>query len=81
MKNNFLVQTIETSSKFIRDIAVSPDGKFVISSSLNNIDIWDAASGNLIRTLEGHECEVRTVAVSPNGRYIVSWSMDRNITI
>ena len=61
-------------------MAVSPDGRTIVSGSWNNtLKVWDAASGHLLRSLEGHTGAVNAVALSPDGSTIVSGSWDHTI--
>jgi WD40 repeat protein len=64
----------------VRAVAVSPDGRFIVSGSDDRtVKVWELESGRLLRSLEGHTGGVRAVAVSPDGRFIVSGSEDRTI--
>lgn len=69
------------------DIAISPDGRYVVSSSyLNNQDyndddpseliLWDAESGEEIYRLAGHQSRVNCLDFSPDGKTILSGSND-----
>jgi WD40 repeat protein len=72
-------------------VAWSPDGKAVVSGSLDkSLKMWDAGSGNLIREFKGydekmfprgHRDGVFSVAFSPDGKFIASGSSDRTIKI
>jgi WD40 repeat protein len=58
-----------------RAVAVSPDGRFIVSGSEDRtVKVWELESGRLLRSLEGHTDDVNAVAVSPDGRFIVSGS-------
>jgi WD40 repeat protein len=66
----------------ITSLAFTPDGKYVISSSLDNtVKVWDTASEILLHTLEGHSADVLCVAISPDGRFLASASGDRQIKV
>jgi WD40 repeat protein len=61
----------------ITSIAVSPDGKYVITASADwTARIWDAYSGDVLQRLLGHEEEVISIAVSPTGKFVVTASDD-----
>ena len=61
----------------VKDVAISPDGKFIASCSDDfSIKIWNAENGNLIRTLNGHIEEVWDVDYSPDGTKLVSIGRD-----
>ncbi|KIK66916.1 hypothetical protein GYMLUDRAFT_1023890 [Collybiopsis luxurians FD-317 M1] len=64
-------------------IALSPDGKKIVSGSIDNsMQIWDAETGAAIGSpLQGHTNQVTSVAFSPDGRKIVSGSKDSSLRI
>ena len=64
-------------------IAFSPDGRYIISSSLDkSIKVWDVQNSfSNIKTLKGHDNYVYSVAFSPDGRYIISGSRDKSIKV
>ena len=64
-------------------VAFSPDGKRIVSGSLDNtIRVWDIITGNQIgEPFTGHASDVLSVAFSPDGKRIVSGSFDSTIRI
>jgi WD40 repeat protein/uncharacterized caspase-like protein len=51
----------------------SPDGKKIVSSSLDNtIKVWETATGLLLANLEGHSDTVTYATFSPDGRKIAT---------
>ena len=56
--------------------ALSPDGKAVISSSGNVIDVWNIETGETVHPFEGHRSIVTHVAVSPDGRLGCTFGQD-----
>jgi len=59
-------------------VAVSPDGKYVLTGSLDNTArLWEAASGREIRSFTGHNAGVVAVAFSPDGQYVLTGSNDQ----
>lgn len=66
------VFTVYTGA-YILDVAYSPDGEIIATAgSDNNINLWDAASGDLLRSLSGHTDDVVSIAFSPNGAILAS---------
>jgi WD40 repeat protein len=60
-------------SKDVRSVAISPDGKTLITGSYDHsIKLWDRFTGQETRTLRGHTSGVRIVAISPDGKTLVS---------
>ena len=63
----------------IWDLAVSPNGKYILSASEDRtVKVWNF-KGSLLRTLEGHRDAVRTVVT--DGKQIISAGEDRTIAI
>jgi hypothetical protein len=61
----------------VRAVAFSPDGKRVLTGSLDNTaKLWDAAIGAAVATLEGHTGPVTAVAFSPDGKRVLTGSED-----
>lgn len=54
------------------DAAISPDGRYIVSGSLNEFLIWDANSGERIHSL--NEVLIFSLAYSPDSRYIAAGS-------
>jgi WD40 repeat protein len=64
---------------WIRDLALSPDGSRLVSSSLgDSVCLWDAATGRQIYRLAGHGRRGgrRAVAFAPDGKSFLSWGDD-----
>jgi len=87
------VMTLRGHSNEVHGVAVSPDGKRIVSGSADNtIKVWDAATGEEVMTLRGHKDEevmtfrghkegVSSVEFSPDGKRIASGSEDKTIKI
>lgn len=57
----------------VTGIAVSPDGKTLISCSNDEmIKLWSFPEGRLIHTLEGHREAILCMALSPNGQHLIT---------
>ncbi|KAG9032408.1 hypothetical protein FRB95_001529 [Tulasnella sp. JGI-2019a] len=74
-------QTLWTAFKHsgpVKCIAVSPDGKMIVSGSDDNtLRLWDAKTGAAIgQVMDGHTSSINCVAVSPDSNTIVSGSRD-----
>jgi WD40 repeat protein len=63
-------------------VAFSPDGKRIVSGSLDNtLKVWDAETGQEMLTLKGHSDPVYSVAFSSDGKRIVSGSDDNTLKV
>jgi len=78
---NKQIRSIEAHSKWIRKIAVSPDGKFFASVADDMVcRVWDAKTGKKVHELRGHEeltpqhyvSMLYTVAYSADGKQIAT---------
>jgi WD40 repeat protein len=63
-------------------VSFSPDGKRIVSGSLDNtLKVWDAQTGQETLTLEGHSSVVTSVSFSPDGKRIVSGNWDKTLKV
>jgi small GTP-binding protein len=77
-----LERKVKGHTGWVKSVAVSPDGKWVVSGSIDTtVKIWDLESGQCRSTLEGHENEVNSVAITPDGMHILSSSNDKTIRL
>jgi WD40 repeat protein len=77
-----LLHTFAGHAESINCVAISPDGKMLVSGSEDNtIKLWNLDTGECLATLEGHEAGVRSVAISPDGQLLVSGSADYTIKL
>jgi WD40 repeat protein len=76
LESGRLLRSLEGHTDWVNAVAVSPDGRFIVSGSSDDrtVKVWELESGRLLRSLEGHTDWVWAVAVSPDGRFIVSGS-------
>ena len=71
----------------VRSVVFSPDGRFILSGSLDGtIRLWNAEGGGETRRFEGHggwfsSSEVLTVAFSPDGHHILSGGGDKTVRL
>ncbi|MHC4426413.1 MAG: protein kinase domain-containing protein [Planctomycetota bacterium] len=74
--------TLRGHKEHVNSVALSPDGKRIISGSNDKtIKVWDAETDTELMTLRGHSNKVWSVAFSPDGKRIVSGSVDKTIKI
>ena len=75
--------TLQGHSGMVKAVAISPDGKRIISGSNckgKTVKIWDVASGCCDATLQGHNSDLCFVVVSPDSKKILSGGAD-NIAV
>jgi WD40 repeat protein/serine/threonine protein kinase len=76
----------------VTDVAISPDGKMILSSSFDTrLTLWDSETGEIINTLgpddpntvdlEGHSFPITSVAFSPDGSTALSGSLDNRVIL
>ena len=66
----------------VRDIASSPDGKFLATAGADKTaKVWDQISGKELFTLRGHTNELRSVAFSPDGKRLATSSDDQTAKV
>jgi WD40 repeat protein len=76
------VHSLKGHTRCINIIAVTPDGRQVVSGSSNKIvKVWDLESGRLIHSLKGHMWSVKAVAMTPDGRQVVCGSNDNIVKV
>jgi WD40 repeat protein len=67
------LRTIAAHRGFIRGVAISLDGRYVVTGGNDNlVKVWNATDGTLIAELSGHQRHVYNVAFHPNGKHIIS---------
>ena len=63
-------------------IAISPNGKYVISGSHDtNVMVWDLETEERVLVLTGHVGFVNSVAVTPDNKYVISSSYDYDVRV
>ena len=76
------IRTLEGHSSWVYAIALSPDGKTLVSGSYDGqIKIWDLPSGALRQTLQAHVDAIEALVISPDGRFLVSGSWDNRVKV
>jgi COMPASS component SWD3 len=77
-----VIYLLKGHTNYVIDLAITPDGKHLISSSRDKtIRIWDLASGEIVRVLSGHTHLVSSIVISPDGQYLFSGSRDKTIKV
>lgn len=68
-----LLATFSGHSDRVISLAISKDGAFLASASLDNkINLWDVASRQLVHTFNIHEACLNNITFSPDGRILAS---------
>ena len=56
----------------VHALAISPDGKWIVSAGVGGIRFWDSVTGRPGDTLRGHKSHVFSVQFSADGKRLVS---------
>ena len=76
------LMTLEGHTNTVKGIALTPDGKKLVSSSYDKtLKVWDLESGQCLATFEGHKGKVFGLAVTPDGKRVVSGSRDHTLKL
>jgi len=76
-----LIHTLKGHSGKITSVAITPDGKYIVSgSSDHQIKMWDLVSGLNIKSFNVKDW-VDAIAISPNGKYVFAGCFDKTIKI
>src|SRR5262245_36576188 len=77
-----LERVLEGHSNFVWDVAVTPDGRRVLSASNDStVRMWDIASGNSLATFVGHDAFVCSLSVSDNEQILATGAADGAIIV
>jgi WD40 repeat protein/tRNA A-37 threonylcarbamoyl transferase component Bud32 len=77
-----IARTFVGHSESVSSVAISPDGKWIVSGSRDStVKVWDSSTGQELLTLRGHTGPVNGVAINPDGQRIVSGSADRTVKV
>jgi len=80
-----LMQTYKGHEEAIYAIAISPDGKLLLTGSFDRtVRLWDLATGKEIKTYggpNGHQNQVLSVAFAPDGQTFASAGSDNSAKI
>jgi DNA-binding beta-propeller fold protein YncE len=79
---SFVVRRFTEHDSGVTSVAVTPDGKYVVSGSGDKtLRLWELATGQEVRRFTGHAGSVTSVAVTPDGKYIVSGSGNKTVRV
>ena len=82
LAGNQIGEPFQGHDDWIRTVAVSPDGKQIISGSDDQtIRIWDFQGNQIGQPFQGHKHGVRAIAFSPDGKQIISGSDDQTLRV
>lgn len=77
-----LVRTLVGHDAPITSVAITPDGRFVVSSAFDNkCIVWDFYTGKTIRSFDRHTGSVHRVTIAPDGLTALSASYDKTIKV
>ena len=62
-------------------VAITPDGRHVLSASKNSLKVWELAAQTRPRTLRGHTDYVYAVAVTPDSQFALSGAYDKTVKV
>ncbi|KAJ3243982.1 hypothetical protein HDU77_010117 [Chytriomyces hyalinus] len=81
-EQNWGPMTLSGHSSDVYSVAISPDGKSIVSGSCDEtVKVWDMQTGECTLTLKGHLAAVLSVCISPDGNTIVSGSYDGTVKV
>ncbi len=77
-----LLRTLTGHTDQIIAVAVTPDGRQVVSASADQtLKVWDLESGGKLSTLTGHTGQVTAVAATADGQRAISASSDQTLKV
>ena len=77
-----LLRTLTGHTRPVTSVAVTSDGKRVISGSADNtLKVWNLETGEELFTLRGHTLPITSVAVTPDGKLAISGSWGKTLKV
>ncbi|MEQ8463408.1 WD40 repeat domain-containing protein [Coleofasciculus sp. E1-EBD-02] len=77
-----LRRTLTGHSGVVNAVAVTPDGKRVVSGAEDyTLKVWKLETGRELFSLHGHTGIVKSVTVTPDGKQIISVSNDKMLKV
>ncbi|KAJ9119150.1 hypothetical protein QFC22_003641 [Naganishia vaughanmartiniae] len=75
-------RAINVTKQEIYDIAWSPDGKYIIAGSTDNLaQVFSVADGSCVHQIQDHSHYVQGVAWDPLNEYLATQSSDRTVQV
>jgi WD40 repeat protein len=75
------VRKLEGHKGRVLSVAVSPDGRSVLTGGDTRVILWDASDGKIIRRFDGHSSLLSRVSFLPDGKRVISSSYDKTIRL
>ncbi len=77
-----LVATLDGHGDYVNGVALSPDGRTVLSASSDQtLRLWSFAAGPALAVLEGHEGPVSACVLGPEARFALSAGWDGTLRL
>ena len=77
-----LLQALQHNKGAIWDVVISPDDRYVITTSYDNTCVlWDINTGDKVQTFTGHSMRVLQAVIYNQGRLIATVSQDGSLRI
>lgn len=74
--------TLEGHTDDVQSVAITPDGKRILSGSFDNtVRVWDARSGHEVALLEGHTNRLWTVVALQDNARALSGGFDKTLRL
>jgi WD40 repeat protein len=80
-KVKLLLELKAPGGGYVHACRISPCSRMILTSSVSDLHLWDAASGLLKRTFKGHTADVMNCRFFPDGRTAVSASDDKTLKV
>lgn len=75
------IRTLEGHEWIVRDVAFSPDNRYLVSAGANSIKKWSTATWREADSFDGHKKAVTCLAFDYTGRRLVSGGEDGQIIV
>ncbi|CAD5990131.1 putative WD repeat-containing protein alr3466 [Planktothrix tepida] len=77
-----LAHTLDAHSHWVLSVAISSDGQYLFSSSIDKtVKIWSLKTKNILHTFTEHESWVNVVKITPDNKKLISGSADKTIKV